>query len=288
MSIMDLVEETRIEEPLRVVLYATNGVGKSTWAADAEKPLFLNIEDGLVNINAKAINLHSITIKDQEGKPVMHKVEKMDDEGKVYEEMEPKTRDSTFDDLMGTLRDLYRYPHPFKTIVLDSIDWIEQKKIWPKVAKEAGVKDISDIGFQNGYKKALEHWETLMSALNALRKDKGLNIIMLAHNAKVKVNEAGIDPHDINGIKLHKLASALIREWADFVLFAKFDTTTIQVENGFGNKTNKPIGGKERVLFTKPDPNWEAKSRFEIPEKLPLEYAAFDAAYRESLKTQES
>ncbi|MFN9292481.1 MAG: AAA family ATPase, partial [Planctomyces sp.] len=37
--------------PRRVMLYGTHGIGKSSWAAQAPGVLFLNVEDGLNDID---------------------------------------------------------------------------------------------------------------------------------------------------------------------------------------------------------------------------------------------
>ena len=41
----------RQAKPRRVLLYGQEGVGKSTWAAASPKPIFLDFEDGLNDLD---------------------------------------------------------------------------------------------------------------------------------------------------------------------------------------------------------------------------------------------
>ena len=48
------------QRPRRVMLYGTHGIGKSSWAAQAPATVFLNLEDGLADIDcAKTEHLQS-------------------------------------------------------------------------------------------------------------------------------------------------------------------------------------------------------------------------------------
>jgi len=78
------------EKPRRTMLYGVHGVGKSTWAAQAPDCLFLNLEDGLNDIDCSRSGL--IT---------------------------------QFDQVMDSLRWLAENPHDYKHLAIDSVDWLE-------------------------------------------------------------------------------------------------------------------------------------------------------------------
>ena len=52
MSLLQTIESGRIQKPRRVMLYGVQGIGKSTFGAMALKPVFIQTEDGLGNLDA--------------------------------------------------------------------------------------------------------------------------------------------------------------------------------------------------------------------------------------------
>ena len=49
-TLMNQISKGRKARPRRVMLYGTHGIGKSTFGAMAEKPIFVPTEDGLADI----------------------------------------------------------------------------------------------------------------------------------------------------------------------------------------------------------------------------------------------
>lgn len=52
MSLLQLIETCRSSNPRRVMLYGVHGIGKSTFGAMVLRPIFLQTEDGLADIDA--------------------------------------------------------------------------------------------------------------------------------------------------------------------------------------------------------------------------------------------
>ncbi|MCS6901519.1 MAG: MAPEG family protein, partial [Myxococcales bacterium] len=76
--------------PLRVVLYGVEGVGKSTFASQAPDPIFLCAEEGAVGLDVARF-------------PTAH----------------------TWIEVLEAIRVLTHEEHPYKTLVIDSLDWLE-------------------------------------------------------------------------------------------------------------------------------------------------------------------
>ena len=74
---------------------------------------------------------------------------------------------------------------------------------------------------------------------------------------------------------MHKLASALIQEWCDEVLFAGYRVHTKETDEGFGRKGTKGVGTGERILRTCERPAHVAKSRLNLPSELPLDWQEY-------------
>ena len=223
--------------PRRIQLAGVEGVGKSTFAADAPSPIFIAAEDGIRHLDAAAFP-------------------------------EPQT----FSDVMDAVGTLIDEAHSYKTLAIDTVDWIEPL-IWSHLCSKHGWDTIETPGYGKGYAVALDEWRRLLSELDRLRATKGMEIILLAHvTIKTFSNPAGQDFSRYES-KLNRSASALIREWTDANLFATFEE--------FTKKDGQKIKGYStgrRVVYTQRTAAWDAKNRFGLPDELPLNYEEFSAA----------
>ena len=165
-----------------------------------------------------------------------------------------KSCDEVFQELVA----LETEPNEFKTIVIDSLDWLE-RLIWDKVAQDSKVNNIEQIGFGKGYTMALTFWRIVLDHLETLHK-QGKIILLLAH----AVAEDYSDP-EVSSLKrftprLHKTARSLVAEYVDVILLA---TRAFGAAKG---DQNNP-----RIVRTEASPYQVAKSRFSIPAELPLD-----------------
>ena len=229
---MEIVK-TRTNKPPRILIHAEHGVGKSSLAAAAPNPLFIQTEDGLENIDTNAL---------------------------------PLCKD--FDTMMMQLTDVYQEQHEFKTLVIDSLDWTETL-INQHVCKEGNKKSISDFGYGAGFQAVLENFNRVIKALNAIREQRGMGIILISHSQiKEYKNPLGSD-FDRTGIKLREKSAELFLEWCDIVGFLRFAIFTNTKKDGFG-ETTKAIGGADRVLSCAPSAAYISKNRYGITSDIPI------------------
>jgi hypothetical protein len=225
--------------PRRCLLYGTHGIGKSTWAASSPKPLVLATEDGLDDVGCDRTPLLTKTV-----------------------------------DVARWLIDLAGpEEHGYKTVVIDSLDWLE-KLIWQATCEDDGKKDLESFGFGKGYVKAVNRWEKLLAMLEGCRA-RGMNVVLLAHAKIERFSPPDSDAYDRWQPDLHKLAAPLLQEWADEVLFASYQVSTIQREEKFGQQRTRAIGSGERIVYTSEAPTHAAKRRISLPDTLPLDWAAY-------------
>ena len=228
----------RLQKPLRVILYATDGLGKSTFASKAPSPIFLGAEDGTAQLD----------------------VERMP-------ELE------SWQDILSSVDELTTAEHAYKTIVLDTADWAEPM-CWAHVAREANKKNIEELPYGRGYSAALDQWRILLSKLERLRNTCDMHVVILAHTwVKLFKNPEEAGDFDRYEMKLHAKASGLLREWADCVLFGNYETYTHEA-----NGRTKGISTGARVIHTQRRAAFDAKNRFDLPETLPLDWDAFAEA----------
>jgi hypothetical protein len=248
MSLMARVQRGRTPKPPRLLVYGTEGIGKSTFAAGAPNPVFVQTEDGLDEIDCDKFPLAT-----------------------------------AYDEVLAALAELRSEPHEYETVVIDSLDWLE-RMIWDKVCQESGAKSIekADGGYAKGYTHALTYWREVVEHLNALRNTRGMVVVLIAHAKVEKFEDPESSPYDRYSPRLHKHAAALVSEWCDAVLFATRKVRTQTEDAGFGRKRTiaHALGkdGGERVLRTVGGPSCIAKNRYGLTEDLPLSWAAFVAA----------
>ena len=229
-----------------------DGVGKSIWASHAPKPIFVGAEKGTEQLDVARF---------------------------------PQTE--TIAELFDQLRALQTEKHEFQTVVLDSLDWIEPL-IWKAVCDEAKVEHIEQAfgGYGKGYVRALDLWRTLLKELAILNHK--MHVLMIGH-AQIKSFQ---DPdlasaYDRYQLKINDKAAALVREAADAVLFARFETEVIR-DGGNGRSKAKVRGEGVRIMYTESRPAFDAKNRFNLPFAMPLDWKMFGDAIRAFYGLKES
>lgn len=229
-------------KPPRIVIYGDAGTGKTTFGACAPSPVFLQTEDGLGNLDATAFPMAG-----------------------------------SFDDVMTALQSLYTEPHQFKTLVVDSLDWLEPL-VWAQVCTTHKVQSIEALPYGKGYVEALLVWRQFFDGITALRDARNMTIVMTAHSQVVRVEDPTMPAYDRHGLKLHKRAAALAEEFADVILFAALQTNTVTEDAGFSGKRVRATSTGERIMHTVGQPAFLAKSRYSLPSPLPLAWEAFAQA----------
>lgn len=231
----------RLVKPDRVLIFGTEGVGKSTWAASAPDPIFIPCEDGTANLD-------------------------------VARFPEPET----WPDLLTALSVLTTEKHVYKTAVVDTVDAAESM-LWRYICDRDGKDSIEAYGYGKGYTAALDEWRVFMAAVERLQRERKMGVILVAHSwIKTFKNPEGED-FDRYELKLHAKASGLLKEWCEDVLFAHYETFAVKDDK---NGKAKGVSSGARVVHTQRTAAWDAKNRHALPEMLPLSYEDFAAAVR--------
>ena len=139
MGMLDNIQTGRENKPPRIMIYGSEGVGKSTFGASAPGAIFIQTEDGLGEIDCRKFPLaHSLS------------------------------------EVIAELTALRDEAHEFQTVVVDSVDWLE-RLIFDEVCREYGVRSIekADGGYGKGYTHALTHWRKVVNLLQELREQLG-------------------------------------------------------------------------------------------------------------------
>ncbi|NLX54395.1 MAG: ATP-binding protein [Planctomycetaceae bacterium] len=244
MGLLSQIQTGKTRMPPRLLVYGTEGIGKSTLAASAPKPIFVQTEDGLGEIDCHKFPL-----------------------AKTHEDVE------------HALAELHEQQHPYQSVIIDSVDWLE-RLIWDRLCRSFGVSSIEKVdgGYGKGYVHALTHWRKILDRLAALRDDRGMMVVLLAHAKVEKFEDPEAPTYDRYSPRLNKHASALLAEWCDAVLFATRKIIT-RTEDGSFNRSRTLASGQgrnggERILRCIGGPSCIAKNRYSLPAELPLSWPA--------------
>ena len=231
------------KEPFSIFLMGVPGVGKSTFAAGAPKPIFLDLESGTAHLPVKRWHVRG------------------------------------YEQALRALDVLATQPHDFETVVLDGIgrleEWIHERVLlgtkWTSITEYGG-------GYGKGPEAALEHWKPVITRLRHLRERRGMHVILLGHVAlKTYKNPFGAD-WERYVPKLQDKAASFIREIVGYVLFARFESFAVKDET---DKRVRGMSSDARILHTQWNAAFDAKNRGDLPAELPLSWDAFESAVRD-------
>ena len=220
----------------KVVIYGPEGIGKTTFAARFPNPVFI----------------------DTEGSTKEYDVARF-------------PAPTSWQMLLDEVAEVKKNPQICRTLVIDTADWAEAA-CFAHVISAGQVKSIEDFGYGKGYVKAKEEFGKLLNELTEV-VNAGVNVVVTAHAAMRKFEQPDeMGSYDRWEMKLYTSQktniAALLKEWADMVLFANYKTFAVKDKNS--NKA-KAQGG-QRVMYTTHHPCWDAKNRYGLPEILPLDY----------------
>ena len=240
-----------VKTPLKVIIYGTEGVGKTTLASKFPKPLFIDAENG-----SGALNVARYPYP------------------------------TSWQMLMSEVQEFLNNPQGYKTLVIDSIDWAEAKAI-EMICAGMKVNGIEDIGWSKGYTYLNEEIGRLLNLLTEVI-NRGVNVVLIAHmviRTITKPEETG--SYDRYELKLKQAKNGnncqLVKEWADLILFCNYREFLV-ADKTTGKK--KATGGKERIMYTEHAATWDAKNRFGLPEVLPLDFKSIAHLFSDNYETK--
>lgn len=225
----------KITKPQKVVIYGPEGIGKSTFAAQFPKPLFIDTEGSTSHL-----------------------------------EVDRLPKPTSWQMLRQYIKDLKGDTMGYQTLVIDTADWAE-RLCEEAVCQSNGKVGIEDFSYGKGYTYVKEEFGRLLDSLSDLI-DAGMNVVLTAHSIIRKFElpeETGAyDRYELKlGQKAGNQCAALAKEWADMVLFANYKEIVITTKD---NK--KKVSGGKRVMYTSHNPCWDAKNRHGLADELPFDY----------------
>lgn len=227
-------------KPTRAIFHGVEGVGKTSMPVYSNKPIYMMTrgEQGL------------LTLIDNKRVPeTPHFPETM-----------------TWDDALGQVEYLIETEHPYKTLVIDTLNGLE-RLCHEHVCNRDFNADWGKAGFTSymqGYEVSLSDWRQLLSLFDRLRDTKNMAIICLCHTKVATFkNPEGAD-YDRYQPDMHAKTWSLTHKWADLVGFLNFETFVDD------KKPRKATSTQNRMLFTERHAAYDAKNRLGLATEIEL------------------
>ena len=228
-----------------LILLGEQGIGKSTFGAAAEDPIFICTERGIEGLDV--MRLPNIGVCE------------------------------TWDELLHCVRTVLDGDHDRKWLVIDTINGAQHLAAQAVCDREFGGKwHASGRGggynqWGQGEKATAMLFRELINLLDAV-KDKGMGVIMLSHVGLLKqANALGADFYKFAG-QMEKRSWELLLAWSDQVGHACREMNTRGLDGE--SKAKSVARGSERWIIFEGSPGRDTKCRvgYDMPAKILLSW----------------
>lgn len=240
----------------RIVLMGIQGVGKTWFSAQATKPIIICAENGLCGMKNE---VETFTPDINAGIPHWCQV-------------------------LGFLEYLLTSNHDRQTICIDTLDWLEFLAD-EYICASNNKRNMPDFGYGKGEVLVMEEWLKFFRLLDNLNVMRKMTVIITAHTKVVTFANPIGENYDRYELKLSnkKLISAT-KEWCDALLFAMVENSIVSDKD---KKRGKSIGSGNRVIYTSPSGGYDAKNRYGLPAKMPLDVSVVLSEIRKGFNTDQ-
>lgn len=238
---MKNLQKVTATKPPRMLIYGPPGIGKTTLSTEFPNPVFIQVEDG----TPAGVELNSFGIL------------------------------SSYGEVMDALRCVYEDDHDCATLVIDSVTEL-QRLIFAETCARGDEKgnakaNIEDFGYGKGYVYATRVAGEFIEAINAIRNERNMAIVLLAHSTVSRFDDPETVSYDRYEIALRSSDKpnadirGMFERDMDAIILMK-QPVSIKTEDAGMNKERAIAGGGSSVVMhTVGKPSFTAKNRYNMP-----------------------
>jgi hypothetical protein len=222
---------------LTVMVYGQTKIGKSTFCSQSEGAIFLATEPGL-----NALDVFQVPIQ-------------------------------SWDDLLNTCAEIVEGKHPFKTVIIDTID-NAYKFCTDYIVKKYKIEHESDLGYGKGYALVNNEFQRVLTKLAFLP----YGLFLISHAKEIEI-DSRTGKYTRIVPTLPDKARKIVLGMVDMVLFCDLDPST--------EESGEQV--MRRVIRTKPNLYYEAGDRTgKLPDTLDLDFQRFFDAFNGAVKPEKA
>jgi hypothetical protein len=173
---------------------------------------------------------------------------------------------TTLDDFLAAVGALLEGDHSYRTVVVDTLNGLERLVHEHVCQRDYGGRWGRDgfTAYNAGYDVALADWRTVLDALERLRRERQMGVLVLGHSKVAPFKNPEGPDYDRFTPDVHPKTWGLTHKWADYVLFLNFEAYVDAAKS----PRPKGVGGTRRVLHTERAAAFDAKNRHGLPPRI--------------------
>jgi len=213
---------------LTVLVYGRSKIGKSTWCSHSDGALFLATEPGL-----NALDVYQVPIR-------------------------------SWDELLAACSEIAEGKHPFKTVIIDTID-NAYRMCSDYICAKFKIEHESDLGYGKGWALINNELHRVLTKLAFLP----YGLFLASHSVEKEI-ETRTGKFTRIVPTLPDKARKIVLGMVDLILYCDLDAVTDEEGETF----------YRRVMRTKPSPHYDAGDRTgRLPETIDLDFSKFIEAF---------
>lgn len=225
-------------DPKKVIIYGTACIGKSSFAAQFDSPIFIQTENAGGEIDCPRL-------------PVC----------------------KSWGDMIDQLTLIYKGEYgEYKTLVVDSLKFVEQL-IVKEVCKNKEIDSLDDLQYGVAYGDAMSMWYKFTDMMDRFL-DSDMDVVLIGHETQRTVKDPRTDEYETTTLDLMKWGRTydpvkMLAPWCDCVLYLAHKLYTSSTDTGLGQTRTTATSTGDRIIYTEERPAYLAKNRYKMPPELP-------------------
>lgn len=230
----------------KILIYGLPGLGKSTLASEMPNPVFIATTDGLEGLSVRAF-------------PVA----------------------KTAQDVRNAISYLMKEDHQFKTVVLDTLGWLE-KLVHEEVCGQLGLEFMTQSSMKS-YPLAGKKLKEILSSFDELNSKRKMMVCLIGHAEIQKFEDPSTASYDRYSLQMNEKVAALFMQDVDIVAFMNQKVVVREEKEGF-SKVNKAAGSARHLFFDLRPAFYAKQHGYGLPDEMQIEEGKGWAAMWECMK----